>query len=48
MQGKPDLNKREMREVVIQTAEPASTREYNERLLKIIDSTYAKSELSIQ
>ena len=39
---KPYLNKREMCEVVIHTAEPAPTREYTERLVKTLDSIYAK------
>ena len=34
-----------MFEVAIQTAEPDSTREANERLVKILDSTYAKADL---
>ena len=34
-----------MRKVVMQTAEPASIREATERLIKIIDSTYAKVDL---
>ena len=40
-----DLTKREMREVAIQTAEPASTQEDTELMVKILDSTYAKSDL---
>ena len=40
--GKSDLNKREMREVVMQTAEPSSTREATDILVKVLDSTYAK------
>ena len=43
--GQSDLTKREMREVVMQTAEPASTREDTERMVKTLDSTYAKSDL---
>ena len=43
--GKSDLTKRKMREVAIQTAEPASTREDTELMVKILDSTYAKSDL---
>ena len=34
-----------MCKVVIQTAQPASTREANERLVNILDSTYAKADL---
>ena len=34
-----------MCEVVIQTAEPASTQEATEKMLKILDSTYAKADL---
>ena len=34
-----------MRKVVIQTVEPASTREATEILVKIIDSYYAKEDL---
>ena len=43
--GKSDLTKHEMREVVMQTAEPASTQEDTERILKILDITYAKGYL---
>ena len=39
------LTSRKMQEVVIQTAEPACTREDNEILVKIIDSTYVKADL---
>ena len=41
--GKSDLTKREMREVVMQTSEPASTREATERMVKTLDITYAKA-----
>ena len=41
--GKKDLNKREMHEVVMQNAEPASTIEATERLVKTIDITYSKA-----
>ena len=34
-----------MRKVVIQTTEPVSTKEATKRLVKIIDTTYAKAEL---
>ena len=43
--GQSNLTKREMREVVMQTTEPASAREAIERIVKIFDSTYAKSDL---
>ena len=42
--GKSDLNKREMREVVMQTADPASTKEATEILVKILEIAYAKSD----
>ena len=35
-----------MRGVVMQTAEPDSTREATERMVKILDSTYGKVELN--
>ena len=44
--GQSDLTKREMREVVMQTSEPASTREATEQMVNIIDNTYAKADLS--
>ena len=44
--GKYDINKSEMREVVMQTAEPASTIEATEWIVKIINSTYVKAELN--
>ena len=44
--GKFDLNKREMCEVVMQTAEPYSVREATDRFVKILDSTYAKAYLN--
>ena len=34
-----------MREVVIHTAEPASTREATDQMVKIIDNVYAKADL---
>ena len=40
-----DLTKCKMWEVVIQAAEPASTREATDRVVKIIHSTYAKDDL---
>ena len=45
IQGKPDLTSHEMSEVAIQTAKPVSTREDTERLVKLIDCTYAKADL---
>ena len=39
---KTDLTSCDMREVLMQTEEPVSTKEYTERLVKIIDSTYLK------
>ena len=44
--GKYNLNKRKMRKVVMQTAEPASTREATGWMVKIIDITYAKADLN--
>ena len=43
--GQSNLTKREMREVVMQIAEPASTREATERMVKILDSIYANADL---
>ena len=43
--GQTGLTSREMREVVMQTAEPFSTMESTYRLVKIFDSTYANSDL---
>ena len=43
--GKFDLTKRKMRELVMQNVEPASTLEDTERMVKILDSTSAKSDL---
>ena len=43
--GKSDLTKSEMCEFFMQTAEPASTRESNEWMVKILNSTYAKADL---
>ena len=43
--GQSNLTKREMRKVLIQTAEPASAREATEIAVKILDSTYAKAYL---
>ena len=46
MLGKPDLNKREMHDVVMRTEEPDSTRDATKRLVKIRGSTYARAELN--
>ena len=35
----------DMHEVVMQTAEPVSTRDATERLVKILDITYVKADL---
>ena len=43
--GKSNLTKCKMREVVMQTSEPASTQEDTKRMVSILDSTYAKSDL---
>ena len=43
--GKPDLSKRDMREVVMQTTEPYSMRETTDSLFRIVDSTYMKADL---
>ena len=45
LQGQSDLISNEMRKVLIQTAEPVSTREATERLVKILDSNYEKADL---
>ena len=42
--GKYDLNKWEMREVVMHTADPFSTIEATERLVKILKITYVKAD----
>ena len=44
--GKSDLTNREMREVVIQTAELDFTREATELMVKILNITFAKAELN--
>ena len=44
MRGK-DPTSRDMQEVSIHTAEPFSTRESTERLVKILNSSYLKSDL---
>ena len=43
--GQTYITSREMREVSMQTIEPVSIREANEMLVKILGSTYAKSDL---
>ena len=43
--GKSNLNKREIRKVVMQTSELYSTREATEILVKILNSTYLKAYL---
>ena len=43
--GQSDLTKREMREVVMQTSEPASTQEDTEWIVKSLDSNYVKTNL---
>ena len=43
--GQSDLTKHGMREVVMQTAEPTSTREVTQRMVKTLDSTYANADL---
>ena len=45
LQGKFNLTKDEMNEVVMQTAEPASTREATDIMAKILDSNYSKDDL---
>ena len=44
--GISGLAKRYMCKVVIQTAEPSSTREANEQIVKVLGSTYAKLDLN--
>ena len=43
--GQYDIPKRDMRKVVMHTAEPDPTRESTERMVKIIDITYVKADL---
>ena len=43
--GQSDLTKRAIREVAMKTAEPDSTREATDLMVKILDSTYAKADL---
>ena len=42
MLGQSDLTKLEMHKVVMQTADPVSTRKATEQMVKILNSTYAK------
>ena len=43
---KYNLTKREMRNLVMQTSEKASTREATDRMVKILDITYAEADLT--
>ena len=43
--GQEYIDSSEMRKVVMQTVEPVPTREATTRLVKILDSTYARSDL---
>ena len=43
--GQTDQTSHDMHEVVMQTAEPVSTRDATERLVKILDITYVKADL---
>ena len=43
--GKYNLTKRKMRKVVMRTAEPDSTHEATEQMVKTLDSNYAKADL---
>ena len=43
--GKTYLTSREMHQVLMQTAEPVSKIEDNERLVKILNNNYEKSDL---
>ena len=45
LQGRSNITKREMCEVVMQTADPYSTQEATEPMVKIIYSIYVKAEL---
>ena len=44
MLGQTDLKICKMREVVIQTEEPVSTRESTERMVRVLDSNYTRAE----
>ena len=41
----PDLIKHDMQEVVMKTTEPASNREFTDRVVKILKSIYTKYDL---
>ena len=43
--GKSNLNKHDICKLVIQTKEPASTRETTEQTVKILNSNYGKTKL---
>ena len=43
--GKPDLTKRKIREVLMQTSEPASTQEATEIMVKTLNINYTKADL---
>ena len=43
--GQSDLTKGDMRELVMQSEEPVSTREATERMVKVLDITYVKEEI---
>ena len=43
--GKTDITSCNIREVVMQTAEPFSTREATQSLVKILNSSYVKADL---
>ena len=43
--GQSYITKNNMHKVFMQTVEPASTREATEKMVKILDSTYAKADL---
>ena len=43
--GQSNLTKREIHKLIMQTTEIASTQEATERMVKILNSTYAKADL---
>ena len=43
--GQSDLSKRKICKVMMQIAEPTSTKEATKRMVKILNSTYAKADL---
>ena len=43
--GQSNLTKRDICEVVMHTVEPVSTQEATEEMVKILEITYAKTEL---